>query len=164
MLYHLKSKSVFLPADLNSSLVPWIHPQTDLNPVDIKAINSAINLLSKPKPIFRSLADNANGVLISSLFLLNFCLHSTEISGAGITTFNTEKWLSMLSRRCGQQNTNSANSPYSLMLQSVTMWFNYSALVYFIQEHATFTRIPAIYNYKVHYFILQKFHRSKKKI
>lgn len=91
MLYHLKSKSVFLPADLNCSLVPWIHPQTDLNPVNIKAINSAINLLSKCKPIFCSLADNANGVLISCLFLPNFCLHNTEISDAGISTFNTEK-------------------------------------------------------------------------
>lgn len=91
MLYHLKSKSVFLPADLNSSLVPWIHLQTDLNSVNIQAINSAINLLSKPKPIFCSLADNANGALISSPFLLSFCLHNTEIRDAGITTFNTEK-------------------------------------------------------------------------
>lgn len=99
MLHHLKSKSVFLPADLNSNLVPWIHPQTDLNPVDIKAINSAINLLSKPKPIFCSLADNANGVLISSLFLLNFCSHNTEISDAGIIPFNTEKQSSTLSRK-----------------------------------------------------------------
>lgn len=52
--------------------------------------------------------------------------------------------------RCGQQNANSANSPYSLMLQFVTMWFSYTARVYSIQDQAIFTRIQAIYYYKVY--------------